>query len=151
LAERRANLDRLRSQVEDLDRQLDSGAERIFAAPAALVGRLTGKLDELRQQREILAAKLETVSRKAEPDDEQRRQAEALAGVDVLRNLRRSFAEARPDDLRRLLTTLISRIDLRFEHEPQGKKVRHRFVEGRIALRPAISTHLKRIVPSSGT
>jgi hypothetical protein len=149
--ERQTDLGRLRQDIANLDRKLDSGAERIFAAPAALVGRLTAKLDEIRKQRDTLAAKLEAASKPVEPDDQQRRQVEALAGVEVLRNLRRSFAEARPGDVRRLLTTIISRIDLRFEHEQQGKKMRHRFVEGTIALRPAISAHLKRIGPSSGT
>jgi hypothetical protein len=150
-AERRPDLGLLRRQVDELDRKLDSGAERIFAAPAALVSTLTAKLEELRQQRETLAAKLAAASKPVEPDDEKHRQAQALAGIEVLRNLRGSFAEARPDDLRQLLASIITRIDLRFKHEVQGKKTRHWFVDGTIALRPAISAHLKRILPSCGT
>jgi hypothetical protein len=147
----RADCDRLRRQVEDLNRKLDAGVDRISSAPAALVPTLTAKLEELQQQRNALTAKLAAAVKPLQPDDAQREEAEALAGIEALRNLRQSFAESRPSDIRQLLSAVVSRIDLRYQHESQGRKIRHRFVEGIIALRPAISANLKRIVPSSGT
>ena len=53
--------DRLRKQIANLDRQIDQGAERVFSAPAGIVGTLYAKLDRLRTERDRLQAQLNAV------------------------------------------------------------------------------------------
>lgn len=49
---------KVRRRIEDLDRQIDQGLDRVLRAPESLVGTLYGKIDKLRQERERLQADL---------------------------------------------------------------------------------------------
>jgi len=54
IAEEPPHADRLRKRIEDLNRQIDQGLERVFSAPAGIVGSLYAKLDRLRMERDHL-------------------------------------------------------------------------------------------------
>ena len=49
---------RLQKQIAALNKQIDQGAERVFSAPAGIVGTLYAKLDRLRAERDRLQGQL---------------------------------------------------------------------------------------------
>jgi hypothetical protein len=50
--------------------------------------------------------------------------------------MREAFTDAKPEEIRDLISPLVSRIDLHFEHVQEGKKQRHPFLYGTILVRP---------------
>jgi hypothetical protein len=128
------DVEALRNRVADLERKIDHGAERVFAAPASLVSTLTKKLDDLRRQRDDLRSQLSAAERPHGTADAALRQ-EAEAAVEALRDLRTAFKGAAPEELKALFQGLIDRIDIKYSHEPNGKRVRHRLEGGTVFMR----------------
>ena len=54
---------RLPKQIENLDRRIDQGAERVSSAPAGIVTTLYATLDRLREQRDRLQARLDAAGK----------------------------------------------------------------------------------------
>ena len=126
---------RLRKRVAELDQQIDQGAERVFSAPAGIVATLYAKLDRLRAERDRLQAQLDATGQaetgRTALDDEKVEEA-----ARVLRDMRGAFQEAEPGEVRELLSPLVSKIELHFDHVRQGKLERNPFKHGTIFVRP---------------
>ena len=131
----------LRKQIEGLDTKIDTGAERVFTAPAGIVPKLYAKLDELRQERDQLQRQLDAVG-DAKTVSNKERDQEVEAALDALRTLRETFSKADPEDVRELITTLVARIDLHYSHRRDGKKTRNTVKGGTIWLRPPAGSSL---------
>ena len=125
----------LRKRIEILDRQIDTGAGRIFTAPEALVPKLYAKLETLRQERDQLQRQLDSVGR-TETRSAAEQDQEVEAALDALRRLRETFDVAGPEDLRELVSGLVVRIELEFTHKQDGKLTRNTCTGGEILVRP---------------
>jgi site-specific DNA recombinase len=126
---------RLRKQIANLSQQIDQGAERVFSAPAGIVGTLYAKLDRLRAERDRLQAQLDAAGQAeigpAALDDEKVEEA-----ARVLRDMREAFQDAEPEEIRELLSPLVAKVELHFDHERHGKLERNPFKHGTIFVRP---------------
>jgi DNA invertase Pin-like site-specific DNA recombinase len=131
----KADVKRLRSQIAELDKRIEQGAERVFAAPESIVDSLYAKLESLKVDRDRLAAELQAATKPV--DDAKRREAkEAEAALAALYDLRTAFKRAKPADVHQLLRSLVSKVELRFSKHPAGRYTRTRFEAGIIYLRP---------------
>jgi chromosome segregation ATPase len=128
---------RLRKRVEDLDRQIDQGAERVLSAPETLVGTLYAKIDRLRIERDRLQAQLDTAGRpvtgSVSQDDRKVEDA-----TKVLRDLREAFKDADPLGVREHLRYLVSKVELQFSHRQAGKRMKNELQGGGIFVRPGL-------------
>ena len=135
--ERRVDQARLRKRISVLDQQLDQAAGRVLTAPAAVVDRLTNKLAELQAERDRLQGELdagEAHTQQPERLDDQT----VEAAIEALRRLQQRLSDAKPEDLRSLLSGYGVRISLEFSHEPTsgGKRTKNTLSGGKILVRP---------------
>jgi len=132
----RRDLERLEKEIETLDRKIDQGAERVFDAPAEIVPTLYHKLEEHKTERDRLRAKLDALtSREKRPSSNIGSQVDQA--IEALRGLREALERARPEDSRELLSSIVSRIELHFDHEEtEGGRHRNTFSHGTIYVRP---------------
>ena len=105
---------RLQKQIAALNKQIDQGAERVFSAPAGIVGTLYAKLDRLRAERDRLQGQLNAAGQadlncSGVLDDEKVEEA-----VRVLRDMRKAFQEAEPEEIRELVSSLVAKIELHY-------------------------------------
>jgi DNA invertase Pin-like site-specific DNA recombinase len=130
------DLVRLRREIEDLDRKIDQGAERVLEAPPEIVPALYHKLESWRSDRDRLRTDLEALTcRQARP--ERKDGSEIDQAISALQNLSQAFKEADPADCRELLSSIVTRIELHFHHEPtSGGRERSVFSHGMIYVRP---------------
>jgi site-specific DNA recombinase len=126
---------RLRKRLEVLDQQIDTGAERVFTAPEAIVPKLYAKLENLRQERDQLQQQLDSVGR-TETHSAADQAKEVEEAIERLQRLSEAFAEAEPDDIRELVTTVVSKIILEFTHKTNGKLTRSTCTGGKIMVKP---------------
>lgn len=126
---------RLRKHIEALDKQIDTGAERVFTAPETIVPKLYAKLEKLRQERDQLQRQLDSVGR-TETHSAAEQDQEVEAALDALRTLRTTLQTADPADLRELLSEIVSSIELHYSHRQDGKRTRNTITGGTIWLRP---------------
>jgi DNA invertase Pin-like site-specific DNA recombinase len=125
----------LRKRIEALDQKIDQGASRVFEAPAAIVPKLYVKLGQLRQERDELQRQL-AVAGRSETRSAAKRDHEVEAALDALRRLRETFDTAERGDLRELISTVVSKINLEFSHDTSGKQTRNTITGGTIWVRP---------------
>jgi len=132
---------RLRKKIQDLDQKIDQGAERVFSAPEGIVDRLYAKLDELRRERDNLQDQIRAAEmpRNGTQGTDEREVEEAL---ETLRDLRSAIEDADPEDLRELLVSIVSRIELHYSHDTSGKKAKNTFEHGTIFVRPPVESSL---------
>ena len=127
--------ERLRKDIDKLDRQIEQGAERVFSAPAGIVNSLYAQLDKLRVQRDRRQAELQ--SAECGPKGSDNQEAEDVEeAIDALRNLRETFREADPTEQRGLLSGLVSKVELYYKRHQHGQYTRTDFVNGTIYIRP---------------
>ncbi len=127
--------ERLRKDIDKLDRQIEQGAERVFSAPAGIVNSLYAQLDKLRVQRDQRQAELQ--SAECGPKGSDNQEAEDVEeAIDALRNLRETFREAGPTEQRGLLSGLVSKVELYYKRHQHGQYARTDFVNGTIYIRP---------------
>ena len=129
------NAGRLRRRIEDLDGKIEVGAERVFSAPAGIVPSLYVKLDQFRAERDRLQAELDAAERPGKGSDNQEEQ-EVDEAIETLQNLRQAFKEADPGSIRQLLSSVVSKVELRFQRHQHGKYTRTTFSDGTIHVRP---------------
>jgi len=126
---------RLRKQIDKLDRQIDQGLDRLVLVPEKLVGTLSAKIEKLREELDRLKDQLNAAG---QPETcsvvEDDRKVEEAARV--LRDMREAFADAEPAAVRDLISPLVSKIELQFDHVQEGKKRRHLCKGGTILVRP---------------
>jgi DNA invertase Pin-like site-specific DNA recombinase len=127
--------ERLRKQITALDQRIDQGAEKLLAAPAALVGILTAKLDTWRCERDDLQARLEAHKR---PQEAAGADAEHLVDLAIaeLQTLRERLQEDDRELLRGTLRELVSKVQLWFTYDASRKRNRSKPARGLIHLRP---------------
>jgi hypothetical protein len=130
------DLVRLRQGIESLDRKIDQGAERALEAPPEIVPALYRKLEAWRVDRDRLKTELDALtSRQVRP--ERKDDSEIDHAIDALRNLSKAFREADPADTRKLLGSLVTRIELCFDHDTtSGGREKNVFSHGTIFVRP---------------
>ena len=126
----------LKREIARLDRTIDQAAERVLAAPEAIVGTLFRKLEEFKAERDRLRRSLELLARRerrsggSEAQDVER----AMQALDAMEE---TLQRAEPVAVRELLQGIVSRIVLRYEHGTRGTKLRtSRFERGEILTRP---------------
>jgi len=140
---------RLHKQIEALNKQIDQGAERVFSAPAGIVGTLYAKLDRLRAERDRLQGQLNAAGQ-AETGSNAADDGKVEEAVRVLRDLREAFQDAEPAEVRELLAPLVAKIELHFDHERHGKLERNPFKHGTIFVRPT-EPQLSMLLGNSGS
>jgi len=126
---------KLRKQVGDLDRQIDQGLDRLLVVPEKLVGTLSAKLDKLKAERDRLKAQLNAAGQ-PETGSVATDDAKVEEAARVLRDLREAFSDAKPEEIRDLISPLVSKIELRYSHTRNGKRQRHVCEGGTIFVRP---------------
>ena len=105
----------LRQEVGMLERKISNAEDVTVEAPPALRPGLYRKLEDLVSSRDRLRAELEAFSSQKTRSD-RRSNAEIDQAVESLRKLREVLREANPEDTRELLSAMISRIELQFDH-----------------------------------
>ena len=130
------DLKRLKTEVEKFDRKIDIAEEAVLESPPDLRPVLYRKRGEIKSERDSLSSKLEALSRR----DTRPRGKDDLdidRAIEALKNLGEAFKRAKPEDTRELLSSIVTRIELRFDHEETGSG-RHTstFRDGTIYLRP---------------
>ena len=127
------DLSRLSKQIEILDRKIDQGADRVLDAPSELVPTLYRKIEDLKSKRDRLNTELESLTsgetRSNGKDDKEIDQA-----IDALKSFGKALAKARPEETKELLSSIVSKIELNFEHKPISRR-RNVFTSGTIYLR----------------
>jgi hypothetical protein len=155
----RRDLDRLRREIESLDRKIDRGAERVLEAPDDLLPTIYRKLQELRSDRDRLKAELQALTSRGTRSGG-RDGSEVDRVIEALRSLGAALQKANPADTKRLLASIVTKIELHFT-EGTGKQKRD-FSHGTIYIRPDAGenrdaepgsdvTHMSRKRPYSGT
>ncbi len=139
---------RLQKQIAALNKQIDQGAERVFSAPAGIVGTLYAKLDKLRVERDRLQAQLDATGQ-PENDSSALDDEKVEEAARVLRDMRNAFQDAEPAEVRELLSPLVSKVELHFDHERHGKLERNPFTHGTIFVCPT-EPQLSMLLGSSG-
>ena len=96
---------------------------------------LYARIDELKTEKDRLSQELESlVIETAMPIANEQK---AEAAIKELRELRKTFSKAKPEELRELIGSLVSQIDLHFTHGRRGKLNRSEFRNGTVHLRPS--------------
>jgi site-specific DNA recombinase len=112
--------DRLRRQLDTLTVQIDRGTERFLTAPPGLTAMLGQKLEQWRQEREAIAAELETLGRPTRGPQDLDRAAERIA--QGLWTLKKRIGLAEPAELRELIRSFVAKVECRFRHVPYGRR-----------------------------
>jgi site-specific DNA recombinase len=139
---------RLRKRFDEISRQIDQGAERVLSAPEKLVSTIYAKLDKLRVERDRLQAQLEATGQ-AETGSNALDDQKVEEAARVLRDMREAFQDAEPEEIRELLSPLVAKVELHFDHERHGKLERNPFKHGTIFVRPT-EPQLSMLLGSSG-
>ncbi len=134
-ANRTGEQTRLRRKVEELNAKIDRGAGRVLDAPAELVPTLYRKLEELKSERDRLTAELEALASRPtrSRQDQDREIEEAMRALDAIEE---TVAQGSPEAVRELLSGIVSRIVLHYEHGTRGSLRTSRFLYGEGWLRP---------------
>jgi len=129
-------LARLRREVEVLDRKIGNAEDAVLDAPPDLRPRLYRKLATLTTERDRLQAELEALTnREKRPVGQDG--SEVDQAIEALRNLREALRRAKPEDSRKLLSSIVTKVELHFDHEPtEGGRCRNPFSYGTIYIRP---------------
>jgi DNA invertase Pin-like site-specific DNA recombinase len=126
---------RLRKRIEVLDEQIDQGVERVLSAPEKLVTSIYAKIEKLREERDRLQAELHAAGQpetgSSATDDKKVEEA-----ARVLRDIREAFTDSKPEEIRELLSPLVSKIELHFDHKKQGGRTVNTPTGGTIVIRP---------------
>ena len=129
------DLSRARREIDRLSSKIDKAEDTVLDAPTSLRPGLYRKLEGLSEERKRLAAELDTLSRHAasEKDD----QAEIDRAIGALRNLGDALEAAKPEDTRKLLSSIVTKIELFYDHEEtEAGRQTSTFTHGLIYLRP---------------
>ena len=132
------DLTRLKRQIEKLDAKIDQGAERVLDAPAEIVPSLYRKLEELKSERDGLSTELESLARhNAKANGNGKDGDEIDLAINELQNLSNALKRAKPEDTRELLASIVTKIELFYEHDEKdnGRKT-STFSHGIVYLRP---------------
>jgi site-specific DNA recombinase len=131
---------RLRAHIDELDRKINQGSERLLEEEdAALVPVLRAKLQEWQRKRGELQDRLDGLEKNRLRVTNVEAQVEAA--VAELWTLHERLDDARPEQLREVLGQLVSKVELWFEQVPYGKAGRMQgvFSRGLVTIRPDLT------------
>jgi site-specific DNA recombinase len=111
---RDAERERLAARVEELDRQIDQGAERLLLCPPEALDRAAAKLKAWQAERDEAGRALALLDEAVESS--QRFATRVLGALEALGRLEDLIATAPPAAARDALAGLVSKITLKFEH-----------------------------------
>jgi len=135
---------RLRRQIEQLDRKIQQGNERLAVVDVDMVAGLSATIRGWRQERERIEQQLRDAEQG--PDIEaielQLAQAEAL-----LWQLREALDRSDPTELRAVLRELVEKVELYWTHTNRGPHVVSKFARGLIYLK--VDEQMSRLVGGS--
>ena len=126
----------LQREIESLDRKISNGQDVVLDAPPSIRPGLYRKLEDLTAERDRLKGELETLTRR-ETRSSGNDSSEIDRAIETLQNLRAALSEARPEDTKDLLSSIVSKIELHFDHEPtKNGRTRNTFSHGTVYVRP---------------
>ena len=123
----------LQKQLDELDRKIDQGAERVLSAPEASVAVLTQKLEQWQDQRHDLKAQLDALV-DARPAGNP--EAAVNAALGHLTRLERLLDKCNPKLLKDVIGQMVAKVECWFDHVPYGKRKRCVLSRGKVHLRP---------------
>ena len=127
------DLDRLQREIKTLDQKIERGAERVLEVPDDLLPTIYRKLQDLRFDRDRLKTELQALTSR-ETRSGGRDGSEVDQVIEALRSLGEALSKASPADTKRLLASIVTKIELHFT-EGTGKQKRD-FTHGTIYVRP---------------
>jgi len=132
------DLKRLKAEIAKLETTIDNAEYATLEAPAKLRPRLYAKLEELTNDRDRLKSELGDLT--SHPTQSNGKgDAEVDRAIDALRGLREAFSKARPKDTKELLSSIVSRIELHYDHAAgETGRSASTFTHGTIYVRPAV-------------
>src|SRR5262249_24345598 len=107
-----AKAKQLRQQIQDLDRQINQGSERLLLLPADLVADAAAKLREWKEQRRQLQLDLECLEKPVQAVDDLDAWVEAAARQ--IRTLRENIGKADPAKSREVIHQMVQRVECWF-------------------------------------
>jgi hypothetical protein len=132
------DLARLRREIEVLDRKIDNAETAVLDAPTNSRSGLYRKLEELNTAGDRLKAELTALASR-ETTPARKDGAEVEAAIDALRTLGEALRKARPGDTKELLSTVVVKIELHFDHSTtEAGRTTSEFSHGDITVRPDI-------------
>ena len=131
------DIKRIKADIEKMDRKIDNAEDAILDAPQHLRPGLYRKLESLTADRDRLKSDLDAAtsyqSGKHKADE-----AEIDEAINALKTLGEAFNKAKPEDTRELISSIVSKIELHYDHEEMdGGRMRNTFSHGTIYVRPA--------------
>ena len=127
----------LRKKLSDVEKQIAVGSERVFTAPDSVVESLYTRLDDLQKTKKRLKAQIEAAKSPAS-NDCATLDATVKEAIALLKDLRTTIRKAEPEHLTDLMQSLVSRVELQFNHRPYGKLTRSEFKRGTVLMRPGV-------------
>ena len=129
------DLARMRQEIDRLSSKIDNSEDAVLDAPTNLRPGLYRKLEALIEERKRLIAELDGLSRQEVSAKDC--QAEVNRAIDALQNLGEALGEAKPEDTKELLSSIVTKIELFYDHEDgsNGRKT-STFTHGLIYVRP---------------
>ncbi len=150
------DLARLRREVEALDRKIDNNETTVLDAPPNSRAGLYRKLEELNTDRDRLRIELQA-STSRQTTSAQKDGSAIDQAISTLQRLGEALRDASPEDTKELLSSIVTKIELSFDHEETaGGRKTSVFSHGTIWVRPdagagrssgSNSTHLTTIGP----
>ena len=126
----------LQREIESLDRKISNGQDVVLDAPPSIRPGLYRKLEDLTTERDRLKGDLETLTRR-ETRSGGNDSSEIDRAIEALQRLGEALSKARPEDTKGLLSAIVSKIELHFDHKPtKNGRTRNTFSHGTIYLRP---------------
>ena len=130
------DVNRLKAEIATLDAKVNNAEDSVLEAPASLRPGLYRKLESLTNDRDRLVTELDALTR-TETRSNGRDGSEIDQTIRALRGLSKAFSKAKPEDIRELLESIVSKVELRFDHEQsKGGRTRSTFRDGTIYVRP---------------
>jgi DNA invertase Pin-like site-specific DNA recombinase len=139
------NLGRLRRRAEDLAQKIDQGNERLAILPADRVPGVIQVIRKWERERDEVLAELERAEKQSPVEALEEMIAAAEAALWRLQEAARD--EDRPL-LRDVLREMISRVELRWEHEERNGRTRSRLTSGVVRLQA--TEGISELFPSAG-
>jgi site-specific DNA recombinase len=129
-ADRETEVQRLRTRVTELSGQIKQAARRLLTEDERLLPVLREQVREMQEEHDRLAQELAAIG--SETPGAARAEFDELAerAVGLLERLTEVWQQAPPALLRDVLSEMVARVDLYFEHDVRGSRKRSRFVHG---------------------
>jgi site-specific DNA recombinase len=125
----------LERRAKDIDCKIEQGLERIAIVPGDLVPDLAAKIRAWKAEREQVEQELRGALKTGRLGEDELEAAVRLA-ESCLFDLRDAMEKGDSWQARAILTELVSKIELEFEHRPKGNRTKSTFRRGIIYVRP---------------